>query len=198
MVPVTSEPLRRPVISNHRSDVASPKSILPREEENFFMHCLHEMMTFEKDLEVQKISLSRREDFNLIDAFGILDEDGKGNLNPNELHQALNQRLSVMATHEDCYLLFHRINREVDGLLKYSEFTSTFMPVDQHYARQLGSKRLQYCAPPSRASFSLETMRHFSDVWQLLIKIEQSVEKIKQSMASRPAFDFDQAFRSCD
>ena len=37
---------------------------------------------FEKELEIQKINLSLREDFNLIDAFGILDEDGKGNLNP--------------------------------------------------------------------------------------------------------------------
>ena len=89
MVPVTSEPLRRPVLSNHRSDIASPKSILPREEENFFMHSLHEIMIYEKDLEAQKISLSRREDFNLIDAFGILDTDSKGNLNPRELHQAL-------------------------------------------------------------------------------------------------------------
>ena len=46
-------------------------------------------MIYEKDLEAQKISLSRREDFNLIDAFGILDTDSKGNLNPRELHQAL-------------------------------------------------------------------------------------------------------------
>lgn len=37
---------------------------------------------YEKDLEMAKINLSLREDFNLIDAFGILDEDGKGNLNP--------------------------------------------------------------------------------------------------------------------
>lgn len=46
-------------------------------------------MIYEKDLEDQKISLSKREDFNLIDAFGILDTDGKGNFNPHELHQAL-------------------------------------------------------------------------------------------------------------
>jgi hypothetical protein len=36
----------------------------------------------EKDIEVKKINLSLREDFNLIDAFGILDEDGKGDINP--------------------------------------------------------------------------------------------------------------------
>ena len=88
-----------------------------------------------------KINLSLRDDFNLIDAFGILDEDGKGDINPQELHVAL-RKLDIPATQEDCYLHFLRFNREVDGLLKYSEFTSAFMPMDQHYARQLGSKRL--------------------------------------------------------
>ena len=92
-------------------------------------------------------------------------------------------KINVTASQDDCSLLFHRINRDVDGLLKYSEFTSTFMPVDQHYARQLGSKRLQYCAPPSRSSFSGETMRHYSEVWELLVKIEQQVEAIRQKMA---------------
>ena len=46
------------------------------------MRTLKEIVMFEKDLEIEKINLSLREDFNLIDAFGILDEDGKGNLNP--------------------------------------------------------------------------------------------------------------------
>ena len=130
---------------------------MPRTEEAFFLRSLQEILMYEKDLEVQKINLSLREDFNLIDAFGILDEDGKGNLDPQELHVAL-RKLDIPATQEDCYLLFLRFNREGDGLLKYSEFTSAFMPVDQHYARQLGSKRLQYCHPPSSTSFCYETM----------------------------------------
>jgi len=70
----------------------------------------------------------------LIDAFGILDYDGKGNMNPQELHVSLRQ-LEIPATQEDCYLVFHRLNRDMDGLLKYSEFTAGFMPVDQHSAR---------------------------------------------------------------
>lgn len=52
---------------------------------------------YEKDLEVMKINLSLREDFNLIDAFGILDEEGKGNINPQELHVVL-RKLEVPAT----------------------------------------------------------------------------------------------------
>ena len=65
----------------------------------------------------------------MIDAFGILDEDGKGNLNPQELHVALRKN-DIVATQEDCYLFFIRYNRDVAGLLKYSEFADAFMPVD--------------------------------------------------------------------
>ena len=70
------------MFSKHRQETVSPKSILPRTEEAFFLRCLQEILAFEKDLEIQKINLSLREDFNLIDAFGILDEDGRGDLNP--------------------------------------------------------------------------------------------------------------------
>ena len=84
---------------------------------------------FEKDLEIQKINLSLREDFNLIDAFGMLDHSGKGHLNPTELHIALRD-LDIPVTQEDCYQLFLRFNRDMDGSLKYSEFTDAFMPID--------------------------------------------------------------------
>lgn len=50
---------------------------------------LHGEILFEKDLEVQKINLSLREDFNLIDAFGMLNQGGKGYLNTTEQHVAL-------------------------------------------------------------------------------------------------------------
>ena len=64
MIPVKTPPsgdttIRRPtVLNNHRSDVVSPRSILPREEEKYFMHALHEIMVLEKELEIHKINLS--------------------------------------------------------------------------------------------------------------------------------------------
>ena len=143
------------------------------------------------------MNLSLREDFNLIDAFGVLDHDGKGNINPQELHVSL-RRLDIPVTQEDCYLVFHRLNRDMDGLLKYSEFTAAFMPVDQHCARQLGSKRLQYCHAPNSSAFCYETMKHYCRVWHLLVRIEQQVEQIKDKLLQRPTFNIDSAFRSLD
>ena len=112
-----------------RSQNVSVGNILSRSEEAFFLKCFSDIILFEKDLEVQKINLSIREDFNLIDAFGMLDHSGKGRLDPVELHMALRD-LDIPVTQEDCYLLFLRFNKDMDGLLKYSEFTDAFMPID--------------------------------------------------------------------
>ena len=64
---------------------------MPREAEGFFVRQLFDMLSFEKDLEVQKINLSLREDFNLIDAFGMLDEEGRGTMSPLELYASLRE-----------------------------------------------------------------------------------------------------------
>ena len=125
---VTSRPITPP------AEPVEMCNILPREDEGFFLRCIQEIIAFEQELESQKVNLSLRDDFNLIDAFGMLDHDGKGNLNPQELYSSL-RKLDIPATQEDCYLVFHRMNRDMDGLLKYSEFSAAFMPVDQHCAR---------------------------------------------------------------
>ena len=59
----------------------------------------------------------------------MLDHSGKGHLNPHELHIALRD-LEIPVTQDDCYLLFLRFNRDMDGSLKYSEFTDAYMPID--------------------------------------------------------------------
>jgi hypothetical protein len=46
-------------------------------------------INLEKDTENIKIQLAVREDFNLIEAFGIIDINGKGFITPLELRDAL-------------------------------------------------------------------------------------------------------------
>ena len=53
--------------------------------------------TYEKEFEAQKIKLSQLDDYNLIDAFGVIDLEGKGCLNPTELHIAL-RKLDIPAS----------------------------------------------------------------------------------------------------
>lgn len=81
----------------------------------------------EKDLENVKIELALKEDFNLIDAFGLFDHLGKGYVSPTELRDGL-MDLGFRPSLDEMHLLFSRFNKDDDSQLKYSEFSEAFMP----------------------------------------------------------------------
>jgi Ca2+-binding EF-hand superfamily protein len=70
---------------------------------------LKEMIQLEKDLERVKVELTLREDYNLIDAFGLLDADGKGYITPVEMREALNE-MNVKTNIDEVHLVFERFN----------------------------------------------------------------------------------------
>ncbi len=88
-----------------------------------------------------KIEITLKDDYNLIDAFGILDVQGKGFISPVELREALSD-LGFKCNIDEIHLVFEKFNTSADGVLKYSEFSESMMPQDQHYARLLGTKKL--------------------------------------------------------
>lgn len=59
--------------------------MLPRAEENFLIGCLVDLISLEKDVEMMKINLTLKTDFNLMDAFSLLDKDCRSEVNPTEL-----------------------------------------------------------------------------------------------------------------
>lgn len=77
-----------------------------------------------------------------MDAFSMLDVKGVGFLQPAELLLAMNSLGLSVFTMDDAQLIFARFNSKGDGALKYSDFSDSFMPVNTHYARMLGSKRI--------------------------------------------------------
>lgn len=90
---------------------AEDHSILPRCEEAAFLQAVLEIIGFERELEEFKIGLSKCNDFNLIDAFGMLDQAGKGFISASQLCESLTS-LDLPLSQEDCKLFFHRYNRE--------------------------------------------------------------------------------------
>jgi hypothetical protein len=49
--------------------------------------CLVDLISVEKDLEMIKINLTLKPDFNLMDAFSLLDRDCRSEINPTELRR---------------------------------------------------------------------------------------------------------------
>ena len=93
------------------------------------MDTFQDFIHLEKDLERLKIEIILRDDYNLIDAFGLLDVQGKGYISPVELREALCE-LGLKCNIDEIHLVFEKFNSLADGMLKYSEFSEAMMPQD--------------------------------------------------------------------
>jgi Ca2+-binding EF-hand superfamily protein len=78
-------------------------------------------MELDKVFENLKIEASVKEDFNLIDAFSLLDVNGLGYIKPTDLRAALFD-LGIKCNIDEIELIFQRYANSSDGVLKYSEF----------------------------------------------------------------------------
>ena len=135
----------------------------------------------EKDIEKIKIELALKDDFNLIDAFGLLDLRGNGYLTPTELRVGL-MDLGLSVTPDDLQDLFTKFNTERDDRLKFSEFSDAFMPKDDHYARILGAKRLAYVARAGRCPFEINTLNKYLMAWEMMISNERTARTIRHRL----------------
>jgi len=73
--------------------------------------CLAEILSLEKDLEVMKINLSLRSDFNLIEAFSLLDRNCQSSVTRTELRAAL-EDLHAYFSEDDLHLVFARYSHD--------------------------------------------------------------------------------------
>lgn len=89
-----------------------------------------------------KINLTLKPDFNLMDAFSLLDRDCRSEITPTELRRQL-AVLGLDLQEEDLVLIFNRYG-ETDTMISYSNFTDSFLPGDEYYCRLLIGKRLTY------------------------------------------------------
>ena len=186
--------------------------ILARSEEAFLVGCLADIISLEQEVESLKIALSLRSDFNLIDAFSLLDPSCRSEVTASELQEQLHS-LGVELSDHELRLLFARYAENPD-LLTYSKFSDIFLPCDEFYCRQLIGKRLTFkdttqgkkegCEVHSAqwladlSCFDSETLDLFASVWHALVKLERATESIRRKLVGRPAFDLEQAFKSLD
>lgn len=95
----------------------------------------------ERDVEAAKSELIQRcLDFNLYDAFRLVDLAGRGYVTERELFEAfqpgarhlVDNEITWMdlpqVTPEDITLFFIKYDKDHDGLLRFSEFTQAFLP----------------------------------------------------------------------
>ena len=107
--------------------------------EQYLVNLFKEQFELERRLERIKIDLSLRTDFNLIDAFRIFDQDGKGWISQEELVEGL-RAYEVFISEDDIELYMQRYDKDEDHKLRYSEFCDSMLPTDSFHASLLAKK----------------------------------------------------------
>ena len=136
----------------------------------------------ERELETQRIEMSLKTDFNLLDAFKIFDTRGQGNVTVQDIITALRENLGFDGfTHDDVYLLFRRHDGNQDGKLNFSEFSNLMLPISKEYAALLTDRPDFYMArnvPPIKF-FNADTREELRKTFAALFKCERSCEVLR-------------------
>jgi len=144
------------------------KESFTRTEKQALIQMFQDIIEHGTIIEKLKEKVIQKDDFNLIDAFGMLDEHGRGFVTPTELREQLLD-LGLKTSIDEIQLFFERYNSSKEEKLKYSEFQEAIMPFDPLVAKTLGNKRLQYHSRQGRAIFSHDTLSKFTHLLETLL-----------------------------
>ena len=97
---------------------------------------MQQILELEKAVERAKINLSLKCDFNLIDAFRLLDPHGQGTISLQLICEGL-RSLRIHTTSQEVQSFLRRFDKDGDRMLRYSEFCEAFLPVDNFHASLL-------------------------------------------------------------
>lgn len=88
------------------------------------------------------MDLACRKDFNLIDAFALLDLEGVGSVSRDEFFARVRSFAPEKElTPQDASLVFKRHNKSGDGRLKFSEFMHAIAPLHEEYQQMVQERK---------------------------------------------------------
>mmetsp|Transcript_42500 Transcript_42500/g.40755 ORF Transcript_42500/g.40755 Transcript_42500/m.40755 type:complete len:131 (-) Transcript_42500:363-755(-) len=119
------------------------QSPLKQDDEEELVRAFKEQIALEKELEDAKVRLASQQDYNLMDAFQMIDKGAKGWVSSPELVESLGD-LGVYSHKEDVYLFVRRYDKDSDGRLLYSDFCDAFTPKAYEYASDLNCRRAYF------------------------------------------------------
>ena len=175
------------------------RSNLRFDEEEELVSALKEQLRLDKEVEDVKTRLASQHDFNLMDAFQMLDKYSKGWITAPELTEALNE-FGSFPHKDDVYLFIRRYDHDQDGRLLYTDFCDAFRPQDEIVASNMERRpayhiQRGYCRSHF---FSRETRDLFLASFRTHFSCEESAELLRQRLGRRPQFNVHDAFQAID
>ena len=165
---------------------------------------IKDIISQERELESTKIELTLKPEFNLLDAFRMIDTCNKGWVEFNELSERLCRTfdidtLSVQGI-ENLRLLFKRYDTNHDNRISLAEFCRAFVPLGKEYAALVEGRSEFYSkrGMTPRDFFNSDTRRLIRNVWHTLLYTERALENIKLRLHKSQYFNGREAFKHCD
>lgn len=179
--------------------VGSNFTFLNALEQSTLVGHLLDLINLSRTLESLKMELAMCDDFNLMDAFSIFDEDGKGYCDPDAYMSKLKFIGAVVPEKQYIDVFYIRYNKNNDGRLKYSEFMNAVCPMSESYTDMLINRKPKgkYSKPNHPISlWEGDTYGKFMSVLEHLLKIESAVQDTVSKLLQRKEFTAEKAFHT--
>ena len=153
-------------------------------EQGQFNDFLKKLMEIESEIEQVKIDLSSNQDFNCEDAFRIFELDGRGIIDKNDLKYGLNL-LNVYPTELELRLLIKRFDLQKIGVITFEDFFDIVVPFEKIYRTTIEKRLPRSCCPCRCINvFSFGTINSLKNLFNLIIKAENTINNIRRNMGS--------------
>lgn len=109
------------------------------DEEEELISAFREYTRLELELDGAKARLACQTDFNLMDAYQMIDKYSKGWVTAPEIIESLGE-LGAYPHKDDVYLFVRRYDKDGDGRILYSDFCDAFTPSDEVTATDMARR----------------------------------------------------------
>ena len=172
---------------------------MPFDEEEKLIDAFREYVKLELELDEAKSRLASQPDFNLMDAYQMVDKFSKGWVTAPEIIEALAD-LGAYPHKDDVYLFVRRYDRDGDGRILYSDFCDALTPWDESVASAMARRpayHIQhgYCRTHF---FMIETRNMFLSTLRTHFTVEEQAEMLRTRLSRRPNFNIHEAFQAID
>ena len=116
--------------------VARRGNNLKFDEEEELISAFREYIRLELEIDEAKCRLAQQPDFNLMDAYQMLDKFSKGWVTVPEIIESLGE-LGSHPHRDDVYLFIRRYDKDGDGRILYSDFCDAFTPSNEVAAHEM-------------------------------------------------------------
>lgn len=192
-------PRRAPVEERDFSPARRPPQF-DRNEQMELTNIMKEIIFQERETESAKIELSLKSDFNILDAFRMIDFRNIGAFTPSDMIEYLDRHLGFTEfSTDDIFLFFKKVDKTGRQKINLSEFSNAYLPFSREYSSLVSDRPDYYSSRGADFSrfFNTDTRRDMKAVWTMIFKAERAMEAIRYRLSKRIYYNSRQAHDFC-